>query len=88
MSMYFTGIPISGERYSEPMQQVAGRYEVSTVHICARWETCIFGVDDSRVVETYRSDEEAEAGHKKWVEACESGRYRLPMRPITGNHKE
>lgn len=80
MSMYFTGIPISGERYSQPIQQKAGRYEVSTVQLFGKWETCIFGVDDSKVVATYRTEEEAKAGHQKWVETCEAGRYRLPRR--------
>lgn len=60
-----------------------GKYRISTVFLNLdhgfggqpKWfETCIFGPNDSDVVERYETWEEAEVGHAKYVERLEKAK--------------
>ena len=41
------------------------------------YETCIFHDYGSRVVDRYHTESEAELGHSEYIEAVESGTYRM-----------
>lgn len=46
-------------------------FHVHQLELGGGWETCLFLEGGSEVVERYKTEEDARAGHAKWVAHCE-----------------